>query len=138
MQVSHWQYATDIAYDAAGTRFAAIGKGGWLCLWRYDANWADTPHGRLGCCDWAAHAAAKQGDAVAFVGGRSSLLLAAGRSAGAHDLTLWDTLVPLPRACVAAAPAAQMVSAARVAADDCTAVVTTRSGGVLALSLIHI
>ena len=134
-QVAHWGYATDIAFDATGKRFAAIGKGGWVCLWRYDAQWADTPHGRVGCCDWAHRCIDKHGDAVAFVGGRSTLLLVGGRSAGSLDLTVWDVLLPQQRACVAAAPDAQLVNDVIVAPDEVTVLVATKRSGVLALDL---
>ena len=134
-QVAYWRYATDIAYNAAGTRFAAIGKGGWVCMWRYDARWADTPHGRVGCCDWAHRCAAKQGDALSFVGGKSSLLIVGGRGAGAQDLTVWDVLMPLQRACVACAPSAQLVNDVAVASDDVTVVIASRTGAVEAYDL---
>jgi WD40 repeat protein len=135
-QVAHWKYATGVAFNAAGTRFAAVGKGGWVCMWRYDAHWANTPHGRVGCCDWSHHCVSKQGDAVAFVGGKSSLLLVGGRSSvGMGDLSLWDVLMPLPRACVGAAPAAQAVSDLAVSSDDVTVVVASRMGTVAAFDL---
>jgi WD40 repeat protein len=133
-QVAHWRYATDIAFNAAGTRFAAIGKGGWVCMWRYDAQWADTAHGRVGCCDWSHHCIARHGDALAFVGGTSSQLLVGGCSAGAHDLSLWDVLMPLPRACVAAAPA-HLVNDVAVAGDEVTVVVASKTGAVEAYDL---
>jgi hypothetical protein len=134
-QVAHWGYVTDITVNAAGTRFAAVGKGGWVCLWRLDAVWADTVHGCVGCCDWAHRCLDKQGDAIAFVGGKSGLLLVGGRSAGNQDLSVWDILVPLPRACVAVAPSAQSVNDVVLAADQVTALVAMQRGGVAAYDL---
>jgi WD40 repeat protein len=134
-QVAHWGYVTDIAINTGGSRFAAVGKGGWVCLWRFDAVWADTIHGRVGCCDWAHRCLDKQGDAITFVGGKSSLLLVGGHTSGLQDLSVWDILMPLPRACVAAAPCAQSVNDVVLAADQVTALVVMRRGAVAAFDL---
>ena len=134
-QVAHWRYATDIAFNAAGTRFAAVGKGGWVCMWRLDAQWADTAHGRMGCCDWSHQCMSKQGDAVAFACGKSSLLAVGGSGGAQHNVALWDVLVPLQKACVAQAPAAHHVNDLAIADDHVTLVCASAGGAVEAFDL---
>eukprot|EP00892_Ulva_mutabilis_P007076 jgi/Ulvmu1/4740/UM020_0024.1 len=134
-QVVNWSYAMSVAYSDSGSRFAAVGKGGWLALWRHDAQWANTAHGRVGCCDWAHQCVDRRGAAVSFVGARSTLLLAAGTNTDHQDVTLWDVTVPLNSACAGVVHTANHVADAAVSRDGVTALVVDRHGDVCAYDL---
>lgn len=100
--VAQWGYATGLAYSESGSRFAAVGKRGWVAIWRQDARFAATPYGSLGTCDWGHHCLAKRGAAVSFLGASGSVVVVAGQGSaqGAH-ISVWDSLVPVGAACVA-------------------------------------
>lgn len=134
-QVVNWSYATSVAYSDSGSRFAAIGKGGWVAMWRHDAQWANTAHGRVGCCDWAHQCVDRRGAAVSFVGARSTLLMTAGTSTDHQDLTLWDVTVPLSSACAGSVHTAHHVADAAVSRSGVTALVVDRHGDVCAYDL---
>jgi WD40 repeat protein len=129
-QVLHWTYARSLAYSASGCRFAAIGKGGWVALWRHDAQWANTPHGRVGCCDWTHQCIAKRGAAISFVGSRSTLLMAAGANSDHQDVTMWDITVPLRSSCVGVVQTSHHVVDAKISSDGVTTITVDRHGDV--------
>ena len=103
-RVSYWSYASSIAFNESGSRFAAIGKGGWASVWRQDARRAATPHGHVGCCDWGHHCMSKNGSGIAFVGSSSSVIVVGGAGLQRQHVAVWDTMVPLSSACVAQLP----------------------------------
>ena len=45
----HWGHAASLTYSATGARFAAIGEGGLVAMWRSDVMGA----GGAGYADWA-------------------------------------------------------------------------------------
>lgn len=129
-QVLHWSYPMSIAYCDSGARFAAIGKGGWVALWRHDAQWANTAHGRVGCCDWTHQCIGKRGGAVAFVGSRSTLLMAVGANTDHQDITVWDITVPLSSSRVGVIQTGHHVVDAKVSSDGVTTITVDRHGDV--------
>lgn len=134
-QVVNWSYAASVAYSASGSRFAAIGKGGWVAMWRHDAQWANTAHGRVGCCDWAHQCVDRRGAVVSFIGARSTLLMTAGTNTDHQDITLWDVTVPLNAARVGVVQTANHVADATVCRDGSTVVAADRHGDICAYDL---
>lgn len=134
-QVMNWSYATSVAYSDSGSRFAAIGKGGWVAMWRHNAQWANTAHGRVGCCDWAHQCVDRRGAAVSFVGARSTLLMTAGTNTDHNDITLWDVTVPLNGARAGTVQTAHHVAGAAVCRDATTVIAVDRHGDVCAYDL---
>ena len=61
----------------------------------------------FGCAEWWHQALSKQGCAVDFVGGSSSVLVVGGRcvqssgaGSGCSNLSVWDTMAPTASSCV--------------------------------------
>ncbi|KAG2488583.1 hypothetical protein HYH03_012902 [Edaphochlamys debaryana] len=97
----HWGHAAALAYSTpSGGRFAGIGEGGLVALWRTDVMGP----GGLGYADWTHHCVGKHGRAVAFVGDSGSQVLVAGQGERGGLVGWWDSLAPPGRpaaACVA-------------------------------------
>jgi hypothetical protein len=94
-RLGNWGGARGLAWSASGERFAAVGAGGVAALWRLSPGPgppADSD-GAL-CAEWWASCDLREGAAVEFVGGGSSVLAVGGRSAAGDHVGLWDSAAP--------------------------------------------
>jgi len=89
-RMGHWGKAVDIAFSENGERFASIGEGGVVAVWRTSSSMdrysdIDGAH----CSEWWQTCLDQQGRAVAFVGG-SSVVVAAAGSSSSGNISLWN------------------------------------------------
>ncbi len=94
-RLGNWGGARGLAWSASGERFAALGAGGVAALWRLSPGPgppADSD-GAL-CAEWWQSCDLREGAAVEFVGGGSSVLAVGGRSAAGEHVGLWDSAAP--------------------------------------------
>ena len=89
-RMGHWGKAVDIAFSENGERFASIGEGGVVAVWRTSSSMGresdiDGAH----CSEWWQTCLDQQGRAVAFVGG-SSVVVAAAGSSTSGNISLWN------------------------------------------------
>lgn len=107
-RLANWGKAAAVRFAPSGERFAAVGEGGVVATWRLDAPTRQADGDGHGCAEWWHQALSKQGCAVDFVGGSSSVLVVGGRcqpasttSIGASsNLSVWDTMAPAASSCV--------------------------------------
>ncbi|GFR41681.1 hypothetical protein Agub_g2427 [Astrephomene gubernaculifera] len=98
LHAPHWGHAAALSYSTpSGGRFAGIGEGGLVALWRADAMGP----GGLGYADWTHQCVSRHGRAVSFVGDSSSQVLVAGQGERGGLVGWWDSLAPSSAACVA-------------------------------------
>ncbi|GLI71120.1 hypothetical protein VaNZ11_016189, partial [Volvox africanus] len=95
---AHWGHVTALSYSTpSGGRFAGIGEGGLVAMWRTDVIGL----GGLGYADWAHHCVGRHGRSISFVGDSSSQFLVAGQGDRGGLVGWWDSLAPPSAACVA-------------------------------------
>jgi WD40 repeat protein len=107
-RLANWGKAAAVRFAPSGERFAAVGEGGVVATWRLDAPTRLADADGHGCAEWWHQALSKQGCAVDFVGGSSSVLVVGGRcmhssggsSGSTSNLSVWDTMAPPASNCV--------------------------------------
>ena len=108
-RLANWGKAAAVRFAPNGERFAAVGEGGVVATWRLDAPSRQADEDGHGCAEWWHQALSKQGCAVDFVGGSSSVLVVGGRSlpgaapgggGAVSNLSVWDTMAPTASSCV--------------------------------------
>jgi hypothetical protein len=90
-RMGHWGKAADISFSDNGERFASIGEGGVVAVWRLSSGFnkhADVDGAT--CSEWWQTCLTHQGRSVAFVGGGSVVVAAAG-SCEKGNISLWNT-----------------------------------------------
>ncbi len=101
-KMSHWGKAVDMCFSENGERFASIGEGGVVAVWSLDSSFtkdAGTDIDGASCSEWWHTCLKNQGRSVAFVGGRSAVVAAAGQC-DAGNITLWNTSLPDRESCI--------------------------------------
>lgn len=94
-RLSSWRYCTDLAFSPNGERFAGVGAGGVVATWRLGTG-SNTSRsvdldGNI-ASEWWCHALNKEGKAVEFVGGGSTVIAVGGLCSSNDTIVLYDTL----------------------------------------------
>ncbi len=101
-KMSHWGKAVDMCFSESGERFASIGEGGVVAVWSLNSSFtkdAGTDIDGASCSEWWHTCLKNQGRSVAFVGGRSAVVAAAGQC-DAGNISLWNTSLPDQESCI--------------------------------------
>ena len=101
-KMSHWGRAVDMCFSENGERFASIGQGGVVAVWSLNSSFTDksgTDVDGATCSEWWHTCLEAQGRSVAFVGGSSAVVAAAGQC-NTGNVSLWNTSLPDREACI--------------------------------------
>ena len=101
-KMSHWGKAVDMCFSENGERFASMGEGGVVAVWSLNSSFtkdAGTDVDGASCSEWWHTCLKNQGRSVAFVGGRSAVVAAAGQC-DAGNISLWNTSLPDRESCI--------------------------------------
>jgi WD40 repeat protein len=99
-KMSHWGKAVDMCFSENGERFASVGEGGVVALWSLSGGFSKySDVDGATCSEWWHTCLSSQGRSVAFVGG-SSVVIAAAGSCKSGNISMWNTSLPDKSACV--------------------------------------